>query len=888
MNKTKSKHGIMVDADNLDYSQTYMRNKRLPRADVEFTWTPQMMAEIKKCKKDITYFAENYFHIVTLDEGKQKIKLYPAQKRILKALQKYRFNIINSSRQFGKALALDTPVPTPNGWTTMGDLKDGDRIFNSRGGVCNVVKAHEIMHNRPCYKMTFDNGEAIIADEEHLWFTQNGSERHRKCEGSVKNTKQIFNTLYSGSKKEPNHRISNVKKFTNIKWIYIKKIEKLEQSVPVRCITVDSDDSLYLVGETYIKTHNTTLTSIYALWMTCFDEYKRVVIVANKENTAIMILRRVSLAYEELPNWLKPGVEQYGKKEILLANGSSIAISTTTGSAVRGDSVNCVVGDTEITIRDKKSKKIEKISIEELYKRCENDGIEIMADLVDIPNIKNCSLYKNSKYKILTSSGFKDFVGVIKGSNDTKYIIEFESGEIVECTSKHKLMLDNINYVFADEIEIGLTLSENKRVSDIKIKKDKRDVYEILETENHQYIGNGISFHQCIIIDEAAHIENHLMEDFWSSVIPVISSSKKRTTKIFMTSTPKGTNNKFYEIFTKAKHNEADNEMAWHAEEVHWYDQPGRGKLWKQDMIEALNGDITLFEQEFNCAFIDSGDSAIDKDLLEEMRVQCRKPKIVLEDGHYKIWLPPKENHIYGIGVDVGEGIGNANSSAQVLDFTDLGNIKQAATFNDNLIHPAKFADTINKMGVHYGYPPILIERNNIGNETIAVLRDTHNYPNIVSYNPEKITYDTDKLGIVSHTNTKYSGVMNMRYWVNAYKVVTIYDLALVDELKTFVRHANGAWRKQRGNNIFDDRVMSLIWALFLLNDNVAERYYDIADTDENGKPSKLVAYTIAPPVGYKLDPFFQSTPGAPAPAFFNLNPVDDMNELRSLGWTIL
>ncbi len=912
--------------DDLDYGQTYMRNKRLPRPDAQFNWTPEMVAEIEKCKNDILYFAQTYFNIVTLDEGKQKIALYPAQKRILKALQKYRFNIINASRQSGKALALDTPIPTPDGWTTMGDLKDNDIIFNSEGEKCKVLKAHEIMYNRPCYKIFFDNGEEIIADEEHLWFTQDRNERHRKCEGTVKTTKQIFNTLYKGKSLESNHRIStvltgvnytkkelpidpyilglwlgdgasegaqittgkrdvfelvnflktrnqfdeiivneyknnifsirpttkNTKKTTSLntllkqhnlifnkhipddyllsereqrldllkglmdsdgyidqkgnghfyntninlvkqvkqliqslgykttfreytptlngiacnnvaeiiftpredvcvlsfkkqrikykenseiskyrnRWNYIKKIERLETSVPVRCITVDSKDSLYLIGTTYIKTHNTTLTTIYALWMTCFEGYKRAVIVANKENTAIMILRRIQLAYEELPNWLKPGAAQYGKKEVIFGNKSSIAISTTTGSAVRGDSVNC------------------------------------------------------------------------------------------------------------------------------------------------------------IIIDEAAHIEDHLMHEFWASVIPVISSSKKRTTKIFMTSTPKGTGNIFHEIFTKAKKREDDNNMAWHSEEIHWYDVPGRGKLWQQDMIEALHGDKILFEQEFNCAFLETGDSAIDSDLLETMELGCREPEQIFEDGHYRVWREPQENHIYGMGVDVGEGIGKAASVIQVFDFTDLTEIHQVAVYSDRFIHPTRFADMINRVGCHFGCPPVLIERNNIGSEVIAILKEIHNYENIVSYNPEKLAYGDIRPGILSHTNTKFNGVMNMRYWLNACKVVKLYDTATIHELKTFVRYPNGTWKKKQGDNIFDDRVMALVWGLFLLNDNVAERYYDIVEIDDNGKPLKLAAYVIQQQGMYKLDPFFQQTPNAPLPSFFNMNPSeDDVEEMKYRGW---
>ena len=33
----------------------------------------------------------------------------------------------------GKALALDTPLPTPTGWTTMGDVAVGDRLLGADG-----------------------------------------------------------------------------------------------------------------------------------------------------------------------------------------------------------------------------------------------------------------------------------------------------------------------------------------------------------------------------------------------------------------------------------------------------------------------------------------------------------------------------------------------------------------------------------------------------------------------------------------------------------------------------------------------------------------------------------------------------------------------------------
>jgi hypothetical protein len=96
-----------------------------------------------------------------------------------------------------------------------------------------------------------------------------------------------------------------------------------------------------------------------------------------------MILRRVALAYEELPNWLKPGTAQYGKKEIIFGNHSSIGISTTTGSAVRGDTLNCIDGETIVTIRNKHTHQIYDISMKDLTQIIAKDGEIIDGEIVE-------------------------------------------------------------------------------------------------------------------------------------------------------------------------------------------------------------------------------------------------------------------------------------------------------------------------------------------------------------------------------------------------------------------------------------------------------------------------------------------------------------------------
>lgn len=80
--------------------------------------------------------------------------------------------VVQAGTGVGKALDLATPIPTPTGWTTMGSLKAGDQVFDECGRICSVLAAHPVRHGRACFRVTFDDGSSLIADEEHLWATR--------------------------------------------------------------------------------------------------------------------------------------------------------------------------------------------------------------------------------------------------------------------------------------------------------------------------------------------------------------------------------------------------------------------------------------------------------------------------------------------------------------------------------------------------------------------------------------------------------------------------------------------------------------------------------------------------------------------------------------------
>lgn len=127
-------------------------------------------------------------------------------------------------------------------------------------------------------------------------------------------------------------------------YIYIKSITPT-QSVPVKCIQVDSEDHLFLCGKTLIPTHNTTTISSYVLWYACFNADKTIGIVSNKQVSAIDIMNRIKRVYQELPVWMKPGIVEWSKTFITFENGTRIMVSATSEDAFRGRTLNLLCMD---------------------------------------------------------------------------------------------------------------------------------------------------------------------------------------------------------------------------------------------------------------------------------------------------------------------------------------------------------------------------------------------------------------------------------------------------------------------------------------------------------------------------------------------------------------
>ena len=120
-----------------------------------------------RAASDFQFFCEVYFnrtfHLPWSDDHRKVIA------KMEQAVLRGGLFAMAMPRGSGKALALDTPLPTPDGWTTMGNVGEGEILFDERGRQCRVVLATDVMYDRPCYRVSFSDGESIVCDGDHLW-----------------------------------------------------------------------------------------------------------------------------------------------------------------------------------------------------------------------------------------------------------------------------------------------------------------------------------------------------------------------------------------------------------------------------------------------------------------------------------------------------------------------------------------------------------------------------------------------------------------------------------------------------------------------------------------------------------------------------------------------
>lgn len=125
-------------------------------------------------------------------------------------LRRFREAYVEVPRKNGKALDVNTPVATPDGWKKHGDLKTGDYVFSPEGQPV-LVEASTGHYIGPCMSVRFSDGSELVAHELHEWHTDRtwftGRNRGSRKELPLVETKRISETLTCGKRGDYVHRI---------------------------------------------------------------------------------------------------------------------------------------------------------------------------------------------------------------------------------------------------------------------------------------------------------------------------------------------------------------------------------------------------------------------------------------------------------------------------------------------------------------------------------------------------------------------------------------------------------------------------------------------------------------------------------------------------------
>lgn len=135
----------------------------------------------------------------------------------------------------------------------------------------------------------------------------------------------------------------------------------------------------------------------------------------------------------------------------------------------------------------------------------------------------------NNRYQIETSDKYSDFIGIRKKEVSEVLKITFENGDITVSKDHRFVVYDK--EIFAHSLKIGDVIITKDllptRIINIETIKEKTDVYDIINTDNHTYIANNIVNHNCEFIGSSTTLVNpDVLNGFESKEPELIWDSK--------------------------------------------------------------------------------------------------------------------------------------------------------------------------------------------------------------------------------------------------------------------------------------------------------------------------------------------------------------------------
>ena len=110
---------------------------------------------------------------------------------ILKGLIKETLTTLIAGTGVGKAVTLDTPILTSNGFVPMRDIKVGSKVFDEKGRECNVLAVFP-QGKKQVYRVHFEDGTYVDCCKDHLWKFKTSDDIQRHNDWRIETTEQLL------------------------------------------------------------------------------------------------------------------------------------------------------------------------------------------------------------------------------------------------------------------------------------------------------------------------------------------------------------------------------------------------------------------------------------------------------------------------------------------------------------------------------------------------------------------------------------------------------------------------------------------------------------------------------------------------------------------------
>lgn len=821
----------------------------IKKPNMKSSFTEDNLTDLIICMEDPLYFMRTFVKIQHPMKGAVPFELYPFQVELVEAFHGNRNTIALTARQMGKALALDTPILTPTGFTTMGDLKVGDTIYGADGKPTTINFITDTMHDRTCYAVEFAHGETIIADAEHLWTIS--VPLRRGTETRTVNTREMID-LHAKYKKIGQ----------SISIAHTQQVEFDDQESPTDPYMFGvwlgdgdrNDGRITCHVDDY--PHYSAAAASVGFETSAFRPDKRRPTTGNyatpkfqADLRAMGVLRGLKRIPEAmlLTGW---------KKRLRLLQGLMDTDGTVEKNGVCRfyqsdlgliEQVRFLLSSLGIksTLRVKKTthkdcfiltfatsipvctlpRKLERLAALKGHQKNQRIYVKSIVETESVP--VRCLQVTNEDHLFLCGTT------LIPTHNTTcaaAYLL-WKAIFTPDCTiliTANKLsqaleIMDRVRYAYEnlpDFIRAGITEYNKGTVSFDNGSK-------ITARATSADAGRGLSI-TLLYLDEFAFVPPNKAQEFWTSIQPVLSTGGS----CIITSTPKSDEDQFAQIWKGA--NDCTDEFGnptglkvgknnFFPVNVPWHKHPERDEAWAKPFRESLGE--ARFRQEFECDFVTDDLTLINPMCLA--RMVYNQPEFYT--GTVRWFKMPEANKTYLVGLDPSVGAGGDAAAIQVFE---LPGMIQVAEWQHNLtvakgqvrvlLQILHFLDGVLREDPNQHSDPEIfwtVENNTIGEHVLAIIEDTgeERFPGMfVSEKKRKGTSRRFRKGMLTTNASKLAACARFKSLVESDRCI-VNSRQIIRELKAFVGTDSGIIYKAKPGE-HDDLVMAALLCVRMLD----------------------------------------------------------------------